>query len=135
MGLHKKEDIKSKEIIETIIKDDKNNLTNNEQILSQKSEENETKENLETFNKEIKKEILKISEEKMNERIKGLNINDEEKLSKELIDYNNKSNEYLILAKQKDFPLLIQTESEITALSKDLSEKYIKNKQKQNESL
>lgn len=135
MGLHKNEDIKSKEIIETIIKDDKNNLTNNEQILSQNSEENETKENLETFNKEIKKEILKISEEKMNERIKGLNINDEEKLSKELIDYNNKSNEYLILAKQKDFPLLIQTESEITALSKDLSEKYIKNKQKQNESL
>ena len=82
MGLHKNEDIKSKEIIQTIIKDDKNNFTNNEQILSQKSIENETKENLETINKEIKKEMLKISEEKMNARIKELNINDEENSQK-----------------------------------------------------
>ena len=126
MELHKNDDIKSENIIKNIIKDEKNNF------LSQTSSD-EDKENLELINKEIKNEILEKSKEIMNEKIKGLNINDEEKLSKELIDYNKNTNEYLILGEQKNFPLLIQTKSEITALSKKLAENYIKNRKKENE--
>ena len=127
MELHKNDDKKSENIIKEIIKEEENNF------LSQTSSD-EGKENLELINEEIKNEILKNSKELMNEKIKGLNINDEEKLSKELIDYNKNTNEYLILAEQKNFPLLIQTESEITALSKKLAENYIKDRKKENES-